>query len=86
MRSKPLYRHTPLATVIGGEYETAVGEFADLNQCNLCQGLPEVRYDPGCIYSVCKISHALCPCVNAAPDYNPKELILRINEKNRLTI
>jgi hypothetical protein len=57
--------------------------YASLKPCLKCKGFPSIRYDPGVTYSYCVTNTLDCPCLAAAPDYDPAELARRINNKNK---
>lgn len=56
---------------------------ASLKTCVKCDGYPRFRYDPGATFSVCVYQDQDCPCLAAAPDYDPAELARRINKQNK---
>jgi hypothetical protein len=57
--------------------------YASLKPCVKCDGYPRFRYDPGATFSYCVRNTSDCPCLAAAPDYDPAELARRINKQNK---
>lgn len=51
-----------------------------LKPCSKCQGKPGIKYEPGCLYTFCVFNHKDCPMANAVPDYEPEELLEKIND------